>query len=108
MSRAKRDDFELLSYRIESLEKRFESLERIVHANPNGSNSNSAIVQELMQMVFSMMKAQTLAPSQNPAVAMQPRNVSVGSDAVTASSEQKKVDEEGSTLSLHRRLGFGM
>ena len=98
------DEFELLQYRLDVLERRLDNMEKLVHSkNDGGLNA------ELMQFVMTLLKQQmqpTVVPSQTHAI-VQPQNVD-NLQSTNAVEQQKSAHDPPSTLveSFMRRRTF--
>lgn len=102
MSRAKRNEYDNLTYRFELLEKRFDSLERLIHSGrPDGG-----ITQELLQFMMSMMKQQQI-PMHQPIQQQQHNPVQSGETSQSQQCEEKPDAQlDKSKVGFYRRVGI--
>lgn len=92
----KREDNQMLSYKIDVLERRLENIEKAVLNNSSSSSNN--INSELLHMLMEMLKQQTLAPVAAP-------TKTSDTHKRTACSQNNAPDQEDN-VDKHGHYGF--
>lgn len=104
MSRAKRNDYDNLAYRFELLEKRIDTLERLLHSRPEGN-----ITQELLQLVLGMIKQQSVVPTAQQQIAHavpQPQQVHTETAEASSSVEKPTTEIDKSKIGFYKRISI--